>query len=138
MCWVKFSKLKYIVVSSAYIKNVSLLLIFIKSFIRILKKNDPKIDPWGTPAFISVISHINITYIDHVFISDQLQDSTVGCAILPYDVENTSDHLPMKTTITLQTEQPTETNEADHSNKCITSKIDWNVNDIIVLGTLIM
>ena len=35
----------------------------------------------------------------------------------------------MKTTITLQTEQPTKTNEADHSNKCITSKIDWNVND---------
>ena len=59
------------------------------------------------------------TYIDHVFVSDQLQDSTVGCAILPYDVENTSDHLPMKTTITLQTEQPTESNEADHSYKCI-------------------
>ena len=64
-----------------------------------------------------------------MFISDQLQNSTVGCAILPCDVENTSDHLPMKTTITLQAEQPTETNEADHSNKCITSKIDWNVND---------
>ena len=61
---------------------------------------------------------INIVYV-----------STVGCAILPYDVENTSDHLPMKTTIPLQTEQPTETNDADHSNKCITSKIDWNVND---------
>ena len=69
------------------------------------------------------------TYIDHVFISDQLQDSTVGCAILPSDVENTSDPLPMKTTITLQTEQPTESNEADNSNMCITSKIDWDVND---------
>ena len=31
------------------------------------------------------------TYIDHVFISDQMQDNTVGCVILPYDVENTSD-----------------------------------------------
>ena len=46
------------------------------------------------------------TYIDHMFISDQLQDSTAGCAILPYDVENNSDDLPTKTTITLQTEQP--------------------------------
>ena len=69
------------------------------------------------------------TYIDHVFISDQLQDSTVGCAILPYDVENISDYLPMKTTITLKTEQPTESNEVDHSNKCITSKINRNVTD---------
>ena len=32
----------------------------------------------------------------------------------------------MRTTITLQTEQPTKTNEVDHSNKCMTS---WNVND---------
>ena len=69
------------------------------------------------------------TYIDHVFISDQMQDNTVGCVILPYDVENTSDHLPMKTTITLQTEQPRNINEVDHSKKCITSKIDWNIND---------
>ena len=69
------------------------------------------------------------TYIDHVFISDQMQDNIVGCVILPYDVENTSDHLPMKTTITLQTEQPRNINEVDHSKKCITSKIDWNIND---------
>ena len=69
------------------------------------------------------------TYIDHVFISDQMQDNTVGCVILPYDVENTSDHLPMKTTITLQTEQPRNINEVDHNKKCITSKIDWNIND---------
>ena len=48
------------------------------------------------------------TYINYLFISDQLQDSTVGCVILPYDVENTSDRLPMKTSITLQTEQPTK------------------------------
>ena len=54
------------------------------------------------------------TYIDHVFISDEMQDNTVGCVILPYDVENTSDHLPMKTTITLQTEQPRNINEVDH------------------------
>ena len=69
------------------------------------------------------------TYIDHVFISDQLQDNIVGCVTLPYDVENTSDHLPMKTTIKLQTEQTSNTNGVDRSTKCITSKIDWNVND---------
>ena len=64
------------------------------------------------------------TYIDHVFISDQLQDNIVGCVILPYDVENTSDHLPMKTTIKLQTEQTSNTNGVDRSTKCITSEID--------------
>ena len=35
----------------------------------------------------------------------------------------------MKTTIELQTEQTSNTNRVDHSTKCITSKIDWNVND---------
>ena len=35
----------------------------------------------------------------------------------------------MKTTIKLQTEQPSNTNEVDHSIKCFTSKIGWNVND---------
>ena len=69
------------------------------------------------------------TYIDHVFVSDQLQDNTVDCVILPYDVENTSDYLPMKTTIKLQTEQPRNNQEVDHTNMSITSKIDWNVND---------
>ena len=69
------------------------------------------------------------TYIDHVFVSDQLQDNTVDCVILSYDVENTSDYLPMKTTIKLQTEQPRNNQEVDHTNMSITSKIDWNVND---------
>ena len=53
--------------------------------------------------------------MDHVFISDQLQDNIVDCVMLPYDVENTSDHLPMKTTIKLQTEQTSNTNVVDHS-----------------------
>ena len=35
----------------------------------------------------------------------------------------------MKTTITLQTEQPRNINEVDHSKKCITSKFDWNIID---------
>ena len=69
------------------------------------------------------------TYIDHVFVSDQLQDNTVDCVILPFDVENTSDHLPMKTTIKLQTEQARNNKEVDHTKMYITSKIDWNVND---------
>ena len=56
------------IVSSAYIKNLSLLLIFIKSFIWILKKSGPKIDPWGTPAFISVISDSWFT-INNVLLS---------------------------------------------------------------------
>ena len=47
-----------------------------------------------------------------------MHDNTVGCVILPYDVENTSDHLPIKTAITLQTEQPRNINEVDHSKKC--------------------
>ena len=41
----KSSKLKYIIVSSAYIRNYSLLLDFTMSFINTLKNKGPKIDP---------------------------------------------------------------------------------------------
>ena len=34
----------------------------------------------------------------------------------------------MKTTIKLQTEQPRNIKEVDHSKKCSTAKINWNVN----------
>ena len=49
----KSSKLKYIVVSSAYIKNLNLLLELTKSLIVILKNNGPNIEPWGIPVLIS-------------------------------------------------------------------------------------
>ena len=52
-----FSKLKYIVVSSAYIKNLYLLLELTKSLILILKNNGPKIEPCGIPVLISNKSH---------------------------------------------------------------------------------
>ena len=49
----KSSKLKYIVVSSAYFKNLNLLLDLTKSLIIILKNNGPKMDPCGIPVVIS-------------------------------------------------------------------------------------
>ena len=49
----KSSKLKYIVVSSAYIKNLNLLLDLTKSLIIILKNNGPEMDPCGIPVLIS-------------------------------------------------------------------------------------
>ena len=49
----KSSKLKYIVVSSAYIENLNLLLELTKSLIIILKYNGPKLDPCGIPVLIS-------------------------------------------------------------------------------------
>ena len=49
----KSSKLKYIMVSSAYIKNLNLLLELTKSLIMILKNNRPKIEPCGIPILTS-------------------------------------------------------------------------------------
>ena len=50
----KSSKLKYIVVSSAYIINLSLLLTFFKSFTTMLNSKGSRFDPCGTPLVISV------------------------------------------------------------------------------------
>ena len=46
----KSSKLKYIVVSSAYIMNFNLSVTCIKSFMTMLKSNGPNIDPCGAPV----------------------------------------------------------------------------------------
>ena len=41
----KFSMIKYIVVSSAYMRNTSLLVNFTMSFVNTLKNKGPRIDP---------------------------------------------------------------------------------------------
>ena len=46
------------VMSSAYIRNLHLLLAFFKSLMQIEKNNGPNIDPWGTPHLMSVISEV--------------------------------------------------------------------------------
>ena len=48
------SKLKYIVVLSAYIKYENLVLVFTMSLIYMLKNNGPNMVPWGIPVFISI------------------------------------------------------------------------------------
>ena len=48
----KSSKLKYIEVSSAYVKNLNLLLDLTKSLIITLKNNGPKMDPYSISVLI--------------------------------------------------------------------------------------
>ena len=67
-----FSKLKYIVVSSAYIKNLYLLFELTKSLIIILKNNGPKIEACGIPVLISNKSYSefsNRTYWNWIFLN---------------------------------------------------------------------
>ena len=61
----KSYKLKYIVVSSAYIRNDSLLLDFTMPFINTLKNKGPKIDPQRIPVLTSNksdLQFLNCTY----------------------------------------------------------------------------
>ena len=51
------------VVSSAYTRNLHLLLAFFKSLMQIEKNNGPNIDPWGTPHVMSVISEFIYLFI---------------------------------------------------------------------------
>ena len=48
------SKLKYIVVLSAYIKYGNLVLVFTMSLMYMLKNNGPNMEPCGIPVFISI------------------------------------------------------------------------------------
>ena len=67
----KSFKLKYIVVSSAYIINFNLSVTCIKSFVNMLKSNRPNIDPCETPVVTSTNLELQLLYTTYCFLSNK-------------------------------------------------------------------